>query len=192
MRNQSAFGEYIEGSPAMNQPGITVLAGFPKMHRRGRGPRPASLDNLSAELLPPGPPLEAFVTQLFHLHPGSRNFFLENGKLRGLVHAATATELVYYEVRFKKGEQPRILEHMRETYAKVLRPLDVDKVGALRRAHDALLELSALAQADFEVKNVHLMVSEGAPDVELLVAAVKQSARGGQNLMSNLYNIYIY
>ena len=88
------------------------------------------------------------------------------GELRPMLHAAVATEIMFYHERFLAKEMHSVLTCMREAYS---------AIGASGEdAHAKIIEWGVAIHVKFDVDNLHLTEKESHTGHEKVVHAVKQ------------------
>jgi len=115
----SALDSYIQADAAKAMPGAVVLAGYAPFPwgQRGKGPTPASWELLVAFVGGDEGVLEEFASELFYL--GAADTALQvGGRLRPLVRAALATQVMYYPERVHSGEFPGILQRTLKLFSR--------------------------------------------------------------------------
>ena len=163
----SALWEYLNARCSLLVPGALVLAGWPALPygQMGQGPKSPNLsaltDCVSME------DLEKFIDSLFYLCDQTLPSLRVGGDLRPLLHAATATMIMYYPQRFEAPqEMPKVLQFMRSAYG------TMGAVGT--NAHFELCSWSKKIMAQFNADNLRLTAKMDHSGIEQLVHAVQQ------------------
>jgi hypothetical protein len=167
LKGASALYEYLNPNRALLIPGSTVLAGFAPhpWGQLGMGPVPASLVPLLNLNVSPVV-LQKMTDGLFHVDGASPPKLMARGALRPMVDAAFATVIMYYDVRFQKGEMSVVNARLRTVWG------DAHPGRNPAAAHAMLVEWGKVVCAKFEVDNLHLMTRQGAGDSERVVNVV--------------------
>ena len=88
------------------------------------------------------------------------------GELRPMLHAAVATEIMFYHERFLAKEMHSVLTCMREAYSAIGAPGE--------DAHAKMIEWGVAIRVKFDVDNLHLTEKQSHAGHEKVVHAVKQ------------------
>jgi hypothetical protein len=161
LKAMSAMYEYLNRPIPMCIPGMTVLCGwraFP-WGQIGVGPQPASLSCLENV---PGlneKVLDALADDLFQIVDDDRIEYHVNGRLRPVVHAMLAAEIMYYESRKDNGQMLRTLEFIRTAWIKTVLAGDI-RSGLEYHADRALCDCGELIRAAFDAANLHLVLQK--------------------------------
>ena len=165
----SALDSYIQADAAKAMAGAVVLAGFapfPWGHR-GKGPTPASWDELVAQAGDEAT-LDAVADVLFHITSESDAALASpGGRLRPLVRAALAHQVMYLEERHAAGECAKIVKAVIRAFA--------DKRGTTtENARHELFRWAGRLRTRFEYDNFNLLSPGGREDViERLVSLMR-------------------
>ena len=166
---------YLDTRQALQMPGALALADWPPYPygQIGPGPRSPTLEvllnlgdrggkSVSMESL------ESFIDKLFSFHDATHPGLLQDGALRSLMHASTATLIMYYEERFEAKEMHVVLTSMREAFAK-----PPNNIGNLSDAHFTLIEWSKAIRGQFDVDNLHLTARQAHDNSQQVITAVQ-------------------
>ena len=159
-------------------PGSIVLGGWRPLPRGelGQGPRCPKLlvlveSGISIELL------EKYVDELFTFNGDSPPMLLRGGELRPMMHAVTASIIMYYEERFAAGEMGLVLQHMRDAFCVFL---------FVEKPHDLLIKWGGAIRRDFKSANLHLTAGMDLPGQEQVISCIQQQGQTMGMLQSQL------
>lgn len=165
--SHGALFEYLNSRDPLCVPGALLLFGWPGIPygQIGDGSKFPSLQTLvhggvSMERL------ESLIDILFALHDASPPMLLIDGPLRPLMHAALATEIMYYEIRFNGSESAYVLDRMRDSYDKVM-------ATPGHAAHSVFIEWGTAIYHQFVLDNNHLRDRSRHEMSEQMVTAQK-------------------
>lgn len=152
MTHVSALYEYVPSKVTDSIPAQIVLAGYPPLVQPwgygGEGPQPASLDSLATYSVDMTK-VETFIDLLINIDSASHPDLQQDGRLRPIVRAGVAAQIMYYEERTEANEMHNLLVKMHESFSKA-------GLGPLNVAHDALVEYGSAIRVDFNKANLHL------------------------------------
>jgi hypothetical protein len=172
----SAFYEYIGADISLNMVSAIPLGGWDPLPwgHLGMGPRPATLEALvevDARLL------ERCCDDLFRIDSSSPPQLIMGGCLRPAVHAALATQIMYYEQRFDAGEMRVMQTRLRNVWSQYFRPGGGTVAGDASSgmgglAHATLITWGVLIRNAFDLGNLHLTTRASADGSAQVVGAV--------------------
>ena len=110
--------------------------------------------------------LEALIDCLFSFHDASPPMLLIDGPLRPLMHAALATQIMYYDVRWRDDESSFVLRRMRDAY-------DVVMATPGHDAHSVFIEWGQSLTRQFHIDNCHLRNRSSHEPSEQMVAGLQ-------------------
>ena len=113
------------------------------------------------------------LDKLFNLDVDANVGYSVGERLRRLIHAMLATQLMYYDARHKAGEMERTLMRIKEAWVVVFRPNDMNVDACLREAHNKIIAYGESIKAKFDIDNLHLRSRELASDSTRVVTAVQ-------------------
>ena len=153
-----AHQQYIDAETANCMPGAIVLSGFPALPwgQRGACGRPASLSALETVPLVSGVSFDKLIDDLYDLGDFCPSSLRTGGSLRPAVHAAFASQVMYYEERVRAGECDDVARKLRKLL--VQRKL----ASADQAAHDTLCRWGVLLRDQFDRDNRRLTMREQA------------------------------
>ena len=169
LTNLGALFEYLNSRVPLCVPGALLLFGWPShpYGQTGDGSKFPSLEVLvrgGVSIVR----LEALIDELFCFHDASPPMLLVDGPLRPLMHAALATQIMYYETRFKAKptESTHVLERMRDAYDAIMSTPGHD-------AHSVLIEWGKSLERQFKIDNASLRDRSKHEPSEQMVASIQ-------------------
>ena len=153
--NSDGYQKYLDAEIAHAMPGAIVLSGFPKLPfgEMGKCGKPPALDVLFDELCK-ADSFEDIIDSLYRIHEGSPPMLKRRGGLRPAVHAAFASQVMYYHERYKAGEARDVNDKMRSALMERLR------CAGAEVASETLMRWGERLKRRFDRDNLHLTSRE--------------------------------
>jgi hypothetical protein len=173
MEGVSTMWHYVNATPAMLVPGVTILNGWPGLPhgQLGPGAKPASLNVIVMAGGARMSQLDEFVDVVLQLRAGFVDpRLIGNGELRPMSRAMGATLIMYYKESWDASEVCKVTTRMR--HAMCIADLATNDA----EAHQKLVVWASQLQAAFVVSNLHLTQKAAHPDMSQLVTIVQRLA----------------
>ena len=181
---KSALFEYNTQTVAAVMPAAVVLGGWPGFEygRRGKGPKPASLDQLVLVLGASRSEVDSFVDSLLNIHSGAPPALKTGGRLRPFVEHAAASLVMYYFERSESKEMQAVQARQREVFE------DVFEIGRGGGGRNSSSSSSSISNAHLELSNISKLTKErfNASNLHLTSRAVASSIGQENHLMAEL------